>query len=228
MKISEDTLSILNNFSSIQGSIVVEPGSVISTIAAGKNILAKATVDETFPKNFGIYELGQFLSAVSLLEEPSFDFSDDFVDVNSGKQNIRYGYTDPTLIPSPPATGVTLPQVDLSFVLTNDNLKAIKKAAGVLGLPHVSIESSAESLVACVSDKSKGKSSNSFDVSLDTESGKNGVTDFCSTFIVDNLKMFPGDYDVKIAGQGIAQFSHKELDLEYWISSESQYSTISD
>ena len=222
MKISEDTISILNNFSSIQGSIVINPGSDILTISAGKNILAKATVDETFPKDFGIYELSQFLGAISLLEDPAFEFDDDYVDVCSGKQKIRYGYTDPTLIQSPPQSEITLPSADLEFELTHSNLKAIRKAAGVLNLPRVSFQTNP--FVANVSDMAKS-SSNSFDIDLKADNVE-FEEDFCATFIVDNLKLFPGDYDVKISGQGIGHFAHKEIDLEYWISSESAYSTV--
>ena len=222
MKISEDTLSILNNFSSIQGSIVINPGSDIFTISAGKNILAKATVDESFPKDFGIYELSQFLSAISLLEDPAFEFDNDYVDVSSGKQKIRYGYTDPTLIKTPPQKNITLPSVDLEFTMTQDNLKSIRKAASVLNLPHVSIQTNP--FVATVSDKSKG-SSNSFDIELKADNCFK-TEDFCATFIVDNLKLFPGDYDVKVSGQGITQFTHRDIELEYWIASEAAYSTV--
>ncbi|NRA10820.1 MAG: hypothetical protein HRT57_02555 [Crocinitomicaceae bacterium] len=231
MKISEDTLSILNNFSTVQGSIVINPGSDIYTIANGKNILAKATVDETFPKEFGIYELGEFLSAVSLLEDPSFDFKDDLVEVKSenSKQIIRYGYTDPSLVTIPPNGGkVEFPDPDLSFILTKENLKSIKKAAGVLNLPHVCIESTGDSLVATVTDKSNGKVSNGFELSLWTEDEDVDITGliFRATFSVDNLKLFPGEYRVEISGQGIGHFINQEIELEYWISSESQYSTI--
>ena len=231
MKISEDTLSILNNFSTVQGSIVINPGSDIYTIAHGKNILAKATVDETFPKEFGIYELSEFLSAVSLLEDPSFDFKDDLVEVKSenSKQIIRYGYTDPSLVTIPPNGGkVEFPDPDLSFILTKENLKSIKKAAGVLNLPHVCIESTGDSLVATVTDKSNGKVSNGFELSLWTEDEDVDITGliFRATFSVDNLKLFPGEYRVEISGQGIGHFINQEIELEYWISSESQYSTI--
>ena len=227
MKISEDTINILDNFSSVQGSIIIKPGSDILTISAGKNIIAKATVDETFPKDFGIYELSQFLGAISLLEDPVFEFDSDYVDVSSGRQKIRYGYTDPTLIKGLPKNQIPQSLVDLNvfdleFELTQDNLKAIRKAASVLNLPHVSFQTNP--FVANVSDKSKS-SSNSFDIDLKAD---NVVFegDFVATFIVDNLKLFPGGYDVRISGQGIGHFVHKEIELEYWIASEAAYSTV--
>tara|TARA_R100000458_G_scaffold59658_1_gene70998 strand:+ start:1566 stop:2255 length:690 start_codon:yes stop_codon:yes gene_type:complete len=228
MKISEDTINILDNFSSVHGSIIIKPGSDILTISAGKNIIAKATVDETFPKDFGIYELGQFLGAISLLEDPEFEFDSDYVDVSSGRRKIRYGYTDPTLIKGLPNNQipdslVALDAFDLVFELTQDNLKAIRKAAGVLNLPHVSFQTNP--FVANVSDKAKS-SSNSFDIDLKADNVE-FEADFTATFIVDNLKLFPGDYEVKISSQGIGRFAHKEIDLEYWIASESSYSTVS-
>ena len=120
------------------------------------------------------------------------------------------------------------PDPDLSFILTKENLKSIKKAAGVLNLPHVCIESTGDSLVATVTDKSNGKVSNGFELSLWTEDEDVDITGliFRATFSVDNLKLFPGEYRVEISGQGIGHFINQEIELEYWISSESQYSTI--
>ena len=40
-----------------------------------KNILAEATVDEEFPKDFGIYDLVQFLNGLDLHETPELDFT---------------------------------------------------------------------------------------------------------------------------------------------------------
>ena len=234
MKISDDTLSILNNFSSIQGAVVINPGSDISTIAAAKNILVKASVDESFPKQFGIYELSEFLSAISLLEDPSFEFGDDQVEVRSenSTQTIRYNYCDPTCVVIPPNGGnVEFPESDFEFVLTKDDLKAIKKAAGVLNLPHLCIRIlDGSNLVASITDKEKGSSSNGFDLKIayDSEYESEEFDDFYATFSVDNLKVFPGDYLVEVSSKGLGHFVNQDIDLEYWIATESKYSTQSE
>ena len=57
MKLSEKTLSILKNFSSINQSILFKKGNKLRSISVMKNILAEATVTEDLPKDFGIYDL---------------------------------------------------------------------------------------------------------------------------------------------------------------------------
>ena len=66
MKLSEKTLSLLKNFGSINQSILFKEGNKLRTISVMKNILAEATVTEEFSKDFGIYDLNQFLNGLSL------------------------------------------------------------------------------------------------------------------------------------------------------------------
>ena len=68
MKLSDKTIKLLKNFSSINQSILFKEGSKLRTISVMKNILAEATVDEEFPKDFGIYDLVQFLIGLDLHE----------------------------------------------------------------------------------------------------------------------------------------------------------------
>ena len=62
MKLSENTLAILKNFSGINNSILVKSGNKLRTISVAKNILAEAEIIEEFPKNFAIYDLSKFLN----------------------------------------------------------------------------------------------------------------------------------------------------------------------
>ena len=52
MKLSDKTISLLKNFSSINQSILVKEGNKLRTISVMKNILAEATVTEEFSKDF--------------------------------------------------------------------------------------------------------------------------------------------------------------------------------
>ena len=70
MKLSDNTLSLLKNFSTINQSIYFKQGTRIRTISVMKNILAEATINEELPKDFGIYDLGQFLNGLSLHNSP--------------------------------------------------------------------------------------------------------------------------------------------------------------
>ena len=231
MKISEDTLSILSNFASIQNSIVVDSGSDLKTISEDRTIMAHAVVDETFPKKFGLYDLNEFLNATSLLDDsPAFEFEDNFIFVESSDSNrtIRLEYSDPVLLQScGPGGTISLPDdPDFKFVLTNDNIKTIKKSAGVLNLPHVCFNVKDGDVVASVADKTK-KSLNGFDVKI-TDVELIGDPEFYTTLNVDTVKLFPGDYIVSLYRTGVCHFFNKNLELEYFIAPQTNYSVVSE
>ena len=94
MKISEHTLAILKSFAVINQSIYVEAkAKKLSTIAIDKNIVGRAQIEESFPVDFGIYDLNEFLMATSLFDDPDFDFSDKFVTISEGSSNsLTYRY----------------------------------------------------------------------------------------------------------------------------------------
>ena len=74
MKLSNNTLSLLKNFSSINQSILFKKGNTLRTISVMKNILAEATVTEDFGKDFGVYDLNQFLNGLGLHSRPDRDW----------------------------------------------------------------------------------------------------------------------------------------------------------
>ena len=66
MKLSKETLSVLKNFATINGNILIKSGDRLSTISAQKNVMASVSVKETFDRDFGIYDLNEFLGVYSL------------------------------------------------------------------------------------------------------------------------------------------------------------------
>ena len=225
MKISEETLSILGNLSSVHNSIIVEQGSVLTVVSEDKTLLVRAVVDETFPKTFAIYDHGEFLNATSLLgDSPVLTFEDDMILVESSdsSRTIRYECSDISLLkssdksPLPPGTIELSDDPALSFDLSNDAVKNIKKSAGVLNLPHVVPLIADGNVVLSVCDKSK-KTKNTFDIDVSNVTINGGENIVC-TMNVDSLKVLPGDYTVKIFKNGICCVQHKDLDLEYFIA----------
>ena len=139
MKLSETTLNLLKNFSSINQSILFKSGTKLRTISVMKNILVEATVSEDFPRDFGIYDLNQFLQGMSLHSSPELDFAEDeFVTIREGKMRSKYFFADPSVIVSPPEKEINLPSEDVSFDLTSQQLEKLKKAASVYQLPDIS------------------------------------------------------------------------------------------
>ena len=215
MKLSDRTVNLLRNFSTINQSILFKQGTKLRTISVMKNILAEANVDEDFPQEFGVYDLGQFLNSLSLFQEPELNFTgESFVTVKEGKQRSKYFFADPSVIVSPPEKSITLPTVDVEFTLKSAQLDRLLKAAAVYHLTDLSVVGDGKEIKMVVSDR-KNDTSNDFSIVV-------GETDktFELHFKVENIKIVPGTYEVKISRKLLSQFKSAEYDLTYYIALE--------
>ena len=215
MKLSDRTLSVLKNFSTINQSILFKKGSQLRTMSVMKNILAEATVDQEFPKDFGIYDLQQFMNGLRLYQSPELDFShDSYVVIREGKSNTKYFFADAAIIASPPDKPITLPSEDVSFVLTSQHLDRLKKSSSLLQLPDISAIGEDGVVRLVVRDK-KNDTSNKFSIEV-------GETDkvFTCNFKEENLKLIEGSYDVAISSKLLSRFQSKNYDLTYYIALE--------
>ena len=75
MKLSDNTLNLLKNFSSINPSLLFKQGNSLRTMSVAKNILAEVEITEEFPNDFAIYDLNQFLNTLNLHKDPELDFA---------------------------------------------------------------------------------------------------------------------------------------------------------
>lgn len=215
MKLSETTLNLLKNFSSINQSILFKSGTKLRTISVMKNILVEATVTEDFPRDFGIYDLNQFLQGMSLHSSPELDFAEDeFVTIREGKMRSKYFFADPSVIVSPPEKEINLPSEDVSFDLTAQQLEKLKKAASVYQLPDISAIGEAGVVKLVARDKKNG-TSNDFSIVV-------GETDqeFVCNFKEENLKIIPGNYSVTISSKLLSKFENTGLDVVYYVALE--------
>ena len=215
MKLSEKTLSFLKNFSTINQSINFKQGSSLRTISVMKNILAEVTIDEELPKDFGIYDLSQFLNGLSLHNNPELNFeADNYVVIKEGRSRSNYFFADPSVIVTPPEKEINLPSEDVSFELSTDQLDKLLKAAAIYQLPDLCVVGGAGVVKIMVRDK-KNDTSNDFSVIV-------GETDkeFSFNFKVENIKILPGTYEVVVSKELLSRFTSKNYDLRYWIALE--------
>ncbi len=215
MKLSKSTLDILKNFSNINQSICFKKGTELSTLSIQKNILSRAEVEETFPKNFAIYDLSEFLSGLTLFEDPEFDFSNDsFVTIKDRRNTSRYFFADPSTIVQPPENRVELPSSDISFTVAWSDISNIIKAAAIYQIEDLAVVGENGVVKLVVRDK-KNDTSNTYAVKVGETDGK-----FTFNFKVENLKLLPGDYEVTISKQNASLFRDVNRDLEYLIALE--------
>ena len=215
MKLSDKTLSVLKNFSSINQSILFREGNKLRTISVMKNILAEATITEELPKDFGIYDLNQFLNGLGLHQSPELDFQNDgYVVIKEGKSRSKYFFADPNVIITPPDKEINLPSEDICFLLDTKELDKLLKAAAVYQLPDLSVVGEAGVVKLVVRDK-KNDTSNDFSVVV-------GETDevFSFNFKVENIKILPGSYEVVISSKLLSRFKNTSFDVTYHVALE--------
>lgn len=215
MKLSESTVNLLKNFSSINQSILFKEGNKLRSISVMKNILVEATISEEFPKDFGIYDLNQFLNGLSLHNSPELDFENSqFVVIKEGKMRSKYFFADASVIVSPPEKEITLPTEDVCFQLTSQQLEKLKKAASVYQLPDISAIGE-NGVVKLVARDKKNNTSNDFSIIV----GETGDS-FVFNFKEENLKIVPGTYDVIVSSKLLSKFTNQNLDVTYYIALE--------
>jgi hypothetical protein len=215
MKLSDKTLTLLKNFSSINQSILFKEGSSLRTISVMKNILAEATIEEELPKDFGIYDLNQFLNGLALHQNAELDFNNDsFAVIREGKMRSKYFFADPSVIVTPPEKSIVLPSEDVCFELSTQQLDKLLKAASIYQLPDLSAVGEAGAVKLVVRDK-KNDTSNDFSIVVGET-----VDQFVLNFKVENIKILPGKYDVVVSKKLLSRFKSTDYDLTYYIALE--------
>jgi hypothetical protein len=208
MKISKRTLAILKNFSSINQSIVIKPGTKLETISNVKDTFAKADAEETFATQVSIYDLNEFLGVVSLFEDPDFAFDDKSVTISEGKTSQTYFYADASVITTPPEKGVTLPSTEVTASLSKEQLSKLVRSAAVNNAADLTFKNGS----VVVHDKTV-PNSNKFEISDVASTSGN----YELSIKVEKLKMVSDDYEIKICAKGLAHFTGSQ-GIEYFIA----------
>ena len=214
MYLSQETVTLLKNLSTINQSILIKAGKKLRTMSAMKNILAETEIEEDFDRDVAIYDLNQFLNCLSLIPGSDLSLEENSIVISDGSNSIDYRYSDPSVIVAPPEKELSLPSEDVCVVLTEEHLETVKKAAAVLQIPDVSFMGDGETIYLTVQDK-KNSGSNAYKIAV-------GETDtvFQFNLKVENLKLLAGDYDVIISSKNLAKFQSHSRPLHYYIALE--------
>ena len=216
MNLSNDTIAILKNFANINQNILVKPGEKLNTISTMKNILATASIKETFEQEFAIYDLPEFLRTLDLFETPTLKFnggSSVGISGKDGRSSSKYTFADKSVIVAP-TKAISMPDSDITFKFSKENLNRLMKGVVTLNLPDIEVIGDGSKIKLVANDR-KNKASNKFDIEI-------GTTDktFKAYFKAENFKMIEDDYDVAISKQKISHFVNRNKPVQYWIALE--------
>ena len=216
MKLSSETVEVLKNFSTINQNILVKEGTRIRTMSTMKNILGEADITESFPKEFGIYDLNEFLGVLTLAKDPEIEFThDSYLTIRGGHSKVQYFFSDPSILVTPPDT-FNAPETDVTFTVTKEAMANVSKASAVMQLPDLVFTGTSQGVTMAVTDL-KNTTSNQFEESWE----HTGDKAFQFNYKVEHLKMIPGNYDVSVSTQAlVSNWKNQSKQIDYWIALE--------
>lgn len=221
MKLTDNTIAVLKNFGNINSGLFFKQGKTLRTVSEQKNILVKATIEDTIPSDFGIYDLNEFLSVLSLHKndlELEFDEKNVLISGQKGRSKIKYRFCDANMIVSPPEKELQMPDPEIQLSLTADDFRWILDSANVLGSPQIAIQSDgAKQSVRVVTLDVTNDAAHTQSLEIDAKStGK-----YRMIFKTENIqKVLAGPYDIKVSSKGIAHFKNTKFPIEYFITTE--------
>jgi len=221
MKLSNETLTVLKNFSSINQGIQFKKGKKLSTVSSSKTVLAQAQLKDDFPKEFCIYDLNEFLSVHGLYKDSEIDFTDSDVIFKNGKRSSNYRMTAKEMIVTPPEKEITLPSIDCEFTLTAEDYADVIKATSILSSPNIAVQSDGDT-INIVSFDAENNAAHTNTIEVGQGNGKK----YNIVFKTENIKLISGTYDVKISFKGIGHFKNTKDDIQYWIAFEAKQTKI--
>jgi len=222
MKLSAETLTVLKNFSTINQNLEFKQGNKLTTISAGKSVLAQATLKDDFPQSFCVYDLNQFLLVHSMFKgDVELEFDASNITFKGGRSKTKYRMASRDTIVIPPEKEIKLNDVDYSFTLSDADYAEIMRSAAILSSPNIALKSNGESVEIFAYD-AKDDSQHTSSIKVGEGNGKT----FTLVFKTENLKMIQGSYDVQISFKGLANFKNTKEEIQYWIAIESKESTF--
>ena len=213
MKISQETINILKNFSQINTNLLFRTGNTVSTINAPKSIFAKATVKETFPKEVAIYDLNSLLQLLTFSEDQEVEFGERSLTITNDIGKFEYFYCDASLIIAAPTKDIEVDEV-FTFSLTAKDVQTITKTVGVLAAPTISIIAKDGKVTMKIGDR-KNDSANSFNKVIgESES------EFECNISSENFKLMQDAYECVLSRKLFCQFKNASGTMTYLVAME--------
>jgi len=218
MQISKETVALLKNYSTINNNLLIKPGNVLSTITTAKTLFSTGKINENFPVEFGIYDLNEFLGALSIFDSPDveFDASGKFAKIKEGKNSIKFYSAESTVL-SVPTKEINFPDADVEFDMSVDLLNMIMKTSGVLHAQDVIFTGDGKNISVTVGD-TKNTSANTFT----KEIGETSAT-FTAYIKIENFKFMIDNYKVSLSSKKIAKFYNDKLEYVLAMGMESTF-----
>lgn len=210
MILDDFTLNILKNFSTINPSVYVKPGNVITTVNRMESMFGRATVPNTFEKEFAILEVSRFLSAYSIFKKTELEFGDKYIEIRNaeGKNKIKYTLSAPNAVKAKPDLKMSIKALETSFQIPIDLFKQLDRAHSVLQSDEIVFYTENGRLKI----KAHNAKNSAFSVYEWEVCDSEPLSQHYRIDVANLNAIMPDDYTVNLDKRGIVNFSKPNLD----------------
>jgi len=226
VNLNPETIEVLNNYQTINSNIALGEPGFVRTMAVSKTLMAKAIIPDQFPYEFGIYDLGEFLSCLSMFDNPVLQFDDNkkYVTITDGITTFKYFFSEVGSL-TVPTNDINLECNDVTFTLTHDQLTQLRKASATLKANQLSVRMtsmdssvahSSSQFIQCVILDKQNPTSNQFTMNI-ANCSINTTAEFDFVFDINNFKFkIANEYEFGIDKKQVALV--KAGNINYWVA----------
>ena len=91
MKLSKQTIEILENISSLNKQFLFRKGSSLKSCTQNKSLAVEAKVEEIFPSQVGVFDLSKILSCLKTFNDSELFFNENCVKVANDHSEAAFG-----------------------------------------------------------------------------------------------------------------------------------------
>lgn len=220
VRLSKETIDTLKGLYAINQTLkIVKDTTEIRTVNEVKTCACITEITEKLPRTLCIYDLREFMSVLSIIENPVLDFSNDkFVTVKSedGRQKLRYMDGAENLINSYFEREFKLPSEDINVTVTAQQLKAVIGAALALKLEYVGFKADGETIFLSAFDRNNGSGDDTNGFSV--EVGETTDT-FDMFYKTEALSILDGDCTFEVSSSKISKVTNGNK--VFWLALDS-------
>jgi hypothetical protein len=222
--VTDATQKLLKNFSSISDSVLLVEGKKQKTVLQSRAVFAIAEFPEAWPRETGIFKLGEFVGVLSSFDKPVIEFNDVAMNIHSatGRGDVDYGYSDPSTIQAIADRMIPKDNPACEFILSSQDLTQLKRQASALSLTAFTVTVKGGK-VNIVAKDPKNPRSNGYKTTIDQVTMHNKTFDRTLLFKVEHLPMLmDGNYVVALSDWRYAYLTNQDAPVTYYITEQTK------
>lgn len=222
MILSDRTIEILNSFSAINPSMVLDWDGSIAVVSQQGNVFAVAKVPEKYPHKWSIYDVPQFMGIIRLMDQnATADTKVDHVILKQPNSEVKYRFAEPMLIKHTDQKDGKLSGIGFTAQITTKEMQQLVKSALLLRNTHVRIQLDPVVPNQCLLESFNLGNGSASNYKLRVPAEILEESDTSGVFKIEFFNTIKNDYVISMAKKCV-QLESVDGDVKYWIGKEKE------